>query len=246
MILFECERWRAHTQNKMCKTKLNEIRSRFWMVVVVVIIIVAGPNGGHSLLVSQRNHACDFLNSINITDGKMNATDKSITHNGILFAQNQYSIFDYRLIDGHERVPVPKHKRGCPCLMKPCIRLYCMPGFDSKLERGCNYRTHFKNYTMNIIDKRNHNQSVNIVEYFSYVVDRPCKVLYDQKPGTWQLKHVSIVCHTYVMELEWEPANLDTINIYLICGVVVVLALFCFFFFLVVCSCERGANRPVK
>lgn len=160
-------------------------------MVIAIVIIFNGPNGGQTLRLSQRNYACDFLNSINITDGKINAADKSISYNGITFARNQYSVFDYRLIDGGERVPTAKHLRGCPCLKRPCIRLYCIPGFDSRMERGCKYRTNFTDYTMDILDRDNRNQSVNIVEHFSYVVDRPCERFVQQAPGTWQLKHVS-------------------------------------------------------
>lgn len=161
-----------------------------FLLIIAFVIIVDGPNGGQSLLAPA---PCEFLSSIDISDGEKNATDQSITYNGITFAWNEYGIFDYRLINGTDRVPAPEHLRGCPCLIKPCIRLYCLPGLDSRMERGCKYRTNFTDYTMNILDKDNRNQSVNIIEHFSYVIDRPCKQFVEQPPGEWQLLHVSFV-----------------------------------------------------
>lgn len=168
---------------------MNEFVIRFSMVIAIVLIF-DGPNGGQSSLVPQ---SCDFLNSINITDGQPNATNDSITYNGITFARSRTREFDHQLINGIRRVTVPKHLRGCACLMKPCIRLYCLPGFDSKMERGCKHRSNFTDFTMNILGENNRNQSVNIVEHFSYVVDRPCERFVNQASGTWQLKHVSSV-----------------------------------------------------
>lgn len=134
---------------------------------------------------------CDFLSSINITDGQRNATDQSIEYRGITFAPDQYGEFDFVLVNGTKRTPVAKHLRGCPCLKKPCIRLYCLPGRDSRGRRGCNYEAMTTNHTINILDENNHNKSVNIVEHFSYVVDRPCETFVIQPSGEWQLKHVS-------------------------------------------------------
>lgn len=160
-------------------------------MVIAFVIIFYGPTGGQSFRLSQRNYACEFLSSINITDGVMNAADKSITYNGVTFARNQYSVFDYQLKNGIERVRTAKHKRGCPCLIKPCFRLYCLPGYQSKMQLGCKYRNNFTDYTMDILDENGRNQSVNILTRFSYVIERPCKSFLKQPSGTWQLKHVS-------------------------------------------------------
>lgn len=72
-------------------------------------------------------NSCEFYNSINITDGVINA-DQSITHNHVNYSIFQYKDFDYIYDDNNTQVNVPEHKRGCVCLVKTCIRLCCIKG----------------------------------------------------------------------------------------------------------------------
>lgn len=139
---------------------------------------------------------CNFHDSINITDG-LPGPDNSIEFNGITFQRGHYAEIDYILLNGTERSPVSKHRRGCPCKVKTCIRLCCSPGkiFDSKLGKKefgelfkCVNNENAKNVEFEIRTKNNEMKRVNLNDEFSYVIATlPKEYVFGIK---WEIKHV--------------------------------------------------------
>lgn len=70
------------------------------------------------------NFPCNYLETINITDGTRNS-DGSISHDGIRYSANHYKEFGYIYKNYVHKQRVPKHIRGCICLYKMCIRSCC-------------------------------------------------------------------------------------------------------------------------
>lgn len=139
---------------------------------------------------------CDFHDSINITDGLLDADD-SIHFNGITFPRGQYTEMDYILVNGTEYTAVNSHIRGCPCNVKTCIRLCCPPEkvYDKKFgikkidERfQCANNDKAQNLEIEIRMGNNQMEKVNLNEKFSYVLaTSPKKYMYAKR---WEMKHV--------------------------------------------------------
>lgn len=69
---------------------------------------------------------CEFRDSINITGGEP-GPGETITYNNLKFNRNQYAKLEYDIDSRTESKKVtPPYLRGCPCDIKPCIRL-CYP-----------------------------------------------------------------------------------------------------------------------
>lgn len=67
---------------------------------------------------------CDFLDSINITDGHED-THGNFIHNGVTFRPGTFAIADFIYANFNEKIQVDRHYRGCICLYKSCIRVCC-------------------------------------------------------------------------------------------------------------------------
>lgn len=153
------------------------------MNAILVFVIFLGSCGESAL---SMEYSCDFMDSINITGGKLNDIDRSIVYQNRTFTSNQYSWFDFKIIDGSTREAAPNHLRGCPCKIKPCVRLLCPPGFEGFM---CRNYTGFVDYTVNVLKGSNRTENVKIFEHFGYVYDRPCEKFL--KKSRWNLTEVS-------------------------------------------------------
>lgn len=129
---------------------------------------------------------CDFLDSINITEG-IRQSDKSIIYNNMTFHQDQYAKINYKLENGTARVAVDPYIRGCVCIDKPCIRLCCPYG---TFVEGRNCRSHdaAKNFDAEILDANDKPENVILDDLFAYVDDRPCNKFFVAKE--YHIKHV--------------------------------------------------------
>lgn len=120
---------------------------------------------------------CDFQDSVNITGGPIKA-DGSVLFNGINYSKEQFGTF-YSSVNRTKLVAVDAHLRGCPCNMKPCLRLCCPLGSfvnTAKLKRGtifqkipCYRHKLAKNYHSEIFDRNNRSQMEPLDQHFSYV-----------------------------------------------------------------------------
>lgn len=142
------------------------------------------------------NLPCNFHDSINITDGLLDA-DKAIQFNGIIFPKDQYAEVDYILVNGTQRIETNSHLRGCPCNIKTCIRLCCPPGkvYDPKLKKKsfgelfkCSNNDKFNNLEMKIRKENGQMEKVNLNEQFSYAIATdPKHYIFGMK---WEIVHV--------------------------------------------------------
>lgn len=160
-------------------------------ILIVTIIGIIFSCDAFTLKKQKLN--CDFLDSVNITDGQLNP-DKTITFNGVIFSPEQYAKIDYIVINGRTREFAKEHIRGCICNIKPCIRLCCPHGqvVDLSITDGRKCRPHdavkrFKSIIENVDSAR---ESIQMDEYFGFVDDRPCHELYESEE--FLIKHVSL------------------------------------------------------
>lgn len=163
-------------------------KSFCFVVLIEVYLTVVDTIETYSI---TDHHACNFMDSINITNGVLFPENQSISYDGNAYDRQQYSTFDFRLINGTVRESVSPHLRGCPCLKRSCIRLFCPPAYDST---NCSkYFNKFSNITLDIMDAQNGTENVKLFDYFAYVYDRPCHYFFEE--DKWTLTHVRILFH---------------------------------------------------
>lgn len=136
-----------------------------WLIIIINSVQIESAG---------RELPCNFMDSINITDGTTQH-NKSIIFNGITFSEHQYAYV-------HETKSNQTYPRGCLCDMKPCLRLCCPYG--SIFERSANGMSSCRNHEAaaqfeNEIYAEDPNaKNLLVNHHFGYVDDRPCKDLY--------------------------------------------------------------------
>lgn len=161
-------------------------------VLLIGIIGLSSINWSVAFLLS-RDLPCQFLDSINITDG-IRQSDKSIIYNNMTFEQDQYAKINYIIENGITRVAVDPYIRGCVCNYKPCIRLCCPYGtfVDTTVKQGrkCRSNDAARNFEVEILDPNDKPEKVILDHFFAYVDDRPCNKFY--RAVDYHIKHVTI------------------------------------------------------
>ena len=123
---------------------------------------------------------CDFMNTVNITDGNL-LQNGSYEFENVIYNEGMFKEYDY-IIDEWERVNVKEHIRGCICAIKSCIRI-------------CN---DFDDLDHIIVDNDNKTtQKINLKNNtdFHIMIQRPCHVMYgleDDEEETFILFKASI------------------------------------------------------
>lgn len=123
---------------------------------------------------------CDFFDSVNITNGVLHP-NKSITVDGIVFAEGQYATLDYIFVNGTDQLNVKPYIRGCVCNQKPCVRLCCRYGSIVKTKYGrqrCQPNEAARNLEGDIYDQNITTKHVKFDQHFTFVDQIPCKHFY--------------------------------------------------------------------
>lgn len=148
-----------------------------WLIVVLIgllsVVCCNGSSSDHEL-------PCNFLDSINITDGALQS-DNSIIFRDTKFIENQYARIDY-LVDNGSRISVEPHLRGCLCNIRSCIRLCCPYGtIYERLPTGekmCRKHELATEFTKEIHTEDSNVKTLLEKNHFGYVDDRSCSQLY--------------------------------------------------------------------
>lgn len=129
---------------------------------------------------------CNFLDSIDISNGIMQANN-SIIYSGIEYQVKNYGKIDYILNGDQKPITVKPYFRGCPCQIKSCIRLCCPYGsfvdtiefIKDQQQQNINCRNHSaaRNIMAEIWHESNRSKTLNLDEHFTYV-NRICKTHY--------------------------------------------------------------------
>lgn len=146
--------------------------------VIYGVIILTFVNWSSGFFLSTNELPCEFEDSVNITAGTR-LPDGSIVHNGVKYTKQQFDTVNYRLVSNANRIKVDAHVRGCPCMVRPCLRLCCPLGsfvHMSELKRGtisqeipCYSHEAAKNFQSEVLDPNSHQSQMQILdEYFSY------------------------------------------------------------------------------
>lgn len=134
---------------------------------------------------------CDFSSTINITDG-IKQRNGSIFHNNVQYLETQYADYNYIKFNISERTKVPKHTRGCLCVVKDCIRVCCP--FGQAIQNGTcvDHEVHNVFFNSTIESDLGDNKT------FGVIYGKPCKRLMKLTPeiepfDEWTLLQVSSI-----------------------------------------------------
>lgn len=133
---------------------------------------------------------CKFEDSINITGGTI-LPDNSVLFDGIKYSSENFGTF-HSTVNRTSQINVVAHLRGCPCNIRPCLRLCCPLGTfvnTKQLQRGtirqkipCYHHEAAKNFQSEIFDQTTNQSHVQVLdEYFAYVVLQTPKKFYKLK-----------------------------------------------------------------
>lgn len=142
---------------------------------------------------TQSIEPCNFLDSVNITDG-VNQSNESIIFDGTKYPKEQYTSWDY-IIENGVRRPVQTHIRGCICNLMPCIRLCCPFGSFHEIDNDnheCNVNEKAKDFLGEIIDPSNGANYAKLNQRFGIVDLLPCKSVFPAA-GVFYVTRVNII-----------------------------------------------------
>lgn len=134
---------------------------------------------------------CDFMDSINITDGIKVEFD-SILHNNILYKPKYYRKIDYDYENFSTKKFVQEYIRGCPCAVRLCIRMCCPRGTvmhnrkceptEEKMEVLLNTTLYNEERKFELVDLAQH-------KMYGFLYGKPCQHVYelDQPGDKWTL-----------------------------------------------------------
>ncbi|XP_065081426.1 G-protein coupled receptor Mth2-like isoform X2 [Ochlerotatus camptorhynchus] len=134
---------------------------------------------------------CDFMDSLNITDGIRDALG-NIIHNSILYKPKYYRTIDYDYENFSTKKYVQEYIRGCPCAVRLCVRMCCPRGtmlfnrkcepFDVKMEVLLNTSLYNEQRKFELVDLAQHNM-------YGFLYGKPCQHVYElDHPGDkWSL-----------------------------------------------------------
>lgn len=164
-------------------------------LLLIVIVIMCGLIYFIINLRNGHNLPCDYLDSINITDGTLQP-DTSVTYNNITYPPDQYFDIDYVLRNGsktHIKVQ-SSYRRGCLCNIKPCVRLCCPAGvlFSNRKNR-CHHHINqsAEHFEHEVLDKDNATENWVLEDHFAFVYDRPCGGRFIVDDGGYNITNVN-------------------------------------------------------
>lgn len=143
--------------------------------------------------VTQSIGPCNFLDTINITNG-VHQPNESIIYDETEYPKEQYASWNY-ILENEIRRPVKTHIRGCICNLMPCIRLCCPFGYSHEFHNdshGCDENGKAKDFLSEIIDPSNGAYYTKVNQQFGIVDRLPCKGVFPAA-GEFYVTRVNIL-----------------------------------------------------
>lgn len=144
------------------------------------VIMLTFVNWSDAFFLSTSELPCEYEDSINITAGT-HLPNGSILHDGTTYKKQHFHTVNYRMENNNKRIKVDAYLRGCPCMVRPCLRLCCPLGsfvIMSELKRGttlqeipCYPHEAAKNFQSEVFDAESHQSQVQTLDKsFSFAV----------------------------------------------------------------------------
>ncbi|XP_053674611.1 G-protein coupled receptor Mth2-like [Anopheles nili] len=120
---------------------------------------------------------CDFIDSVNITDGEK-LPNGDIRHNGVIYNSTFYRTIDYEYENYSTKKFVADYIRGCLCAVRICVRLCCSDRqyFDMQCKPA--------DEPMPIVVNVSATEAIDLREHpkYDFLYGKPCKFVYELIP----------------------------------------------------------------
>ncbi|EDS40045.1 conserved hypothetical protein [Culex quinquefasciatus] len=146
---------------------------------VCAFLVVFGVRG-----ISGDSLPCDFIDSVNITDGVRDSAG-NIIHNNILYKPKYFRTIDYDYEHFSRKKFVAEYIRGCPCAVRLCIRMCCPYGTvffqrkcvptESQLVVNVNTTLYNSNRSSEVVDLTQN-------QMYGFLYGKPCESVYQLDP----------------------------------------------------------------
>lgn len=166
-----------------------------------ILMVIVGSNC-ESIL------PCRFTESVNITSGEYNATDRTIFHDGVLYKEENYANINYTVIS-YNKTETDDYVRGCVCQVANCVWLCCYTFSDVDGHPRCD-DSEYNEIEVPLEDENSETRKVNLTSLENiFVVIRYSKdYVFDAAPDEWLMNSVSILI------LKKKPVNDADHNFY--------------------------------
>lgn len=124
---------------------------------------------------------CDFIDSINITDGMRDVLG-NIVHNNILYKPKYYRTIDYDYEDFSTKKFVNEYIRGCPCAVRLCVRMCCPQGtvmYDYQCLPTVNKLEVLVNTTLFNVQRNFEVVDLTENSMYGFLYGKPCESVYE-------------------------------------------------------------------
>ncbi|EJY57871.1 AAEL017259-PA, partial [Aedes aegypti] len=138
---------------------------------------------------------CDFIDSINITDGMRDVLG-NIVHNNILYKPKYYRTIDYDYEDFSTKKFVNEYIRGCPCAVRLCVRMCCPQGtvmYDYQCLPTVNKLEVLVNTTLFNVQRNFEVVDLTENSMYGFLYGKPCESVYElnRADDIWSFARVS-------------------------------------------------------
>lgn len=148
------------------------------LIILIGFIIL---NCGSLAISVSEELPCDFLDSMNISDG-VTYSNGTVVYEHFEFPVGQYTKINYTFNDDNERMTVAPYTRGCICNRKSCIRLCCPFGSIQVKSRQCQPNEVAKSVELfSTIYINKNTTNVQPVLKFPFIYGYPCKRMHLNK-----------------------------------------------------------------
>lgn len=162
-----------------------------WIIICSFKLLISiGLFGGYRVSALSTELPCQFLDSINITDGSLQQ-NKSMIYDGVEFTAADYAQVDYTLNRGVERIPAESHIRGCLCNRKPCIRFCCPFGSVLGIRNASKTCVSYEAANHEILHRNETKELKNLGDFSLINENYPCQRMYVGDTD-FQITHVSM------------------------------------------------------
>ncbi|XP_038120388.1 G-protein coupled receptor Mth2 isoform X2 [Culex quinquefasciatus] len=150
------------------------------------LVVIVGTNG-ESIL------PCRFTESVNITSGEYNATDRTIFHDGVLFREENYATINYTVIS-YNKTDTDDYIRGCVCQVANCVWLCCYTFSDVDGHPRCD-DSEYNEIEVPFEDENSETRMVNLtsLENIFVVIRYSEDYVFDAAPDEWLMNSTGYV-----------------------------------------------------
>lgn len=164
-------------------------------VVLILQVFVLLSSTSFNVRAKNSELPCDFLHSVNISDGEPDYYSGIIDHGGVYYYPINYAFVNYSYDDAGDKIEVAEHTRGCVCQVKNCVWVCCMGKISYRGEYPtCSTFNASRGLIVEMIDDTDSAEKVDLTtrdNIFLAFFNRNGRELFAAEHSEWNMNAVS-------------------------------------------------------